>query len=149
MNLTDEQVMEVLKCCTNEDLACKDCPSHDLCDNNTFEMLRCILDLIKRKEKVIKFSTKEIVDLKIKVEQQRAEIERLRKVLENRGEICKSCDEKYTEKIKRAKADAIKEFADKAIKRICERVTPIPAQSYLVERCNEEIRNLVKEMVGD
>lgn len=73
-----------------------------------------------------------------KVEQQKAEIERLRKVLENRGEICKSCDEKYTEKIKRAKAEAIKEFAERVKQEI-----NFPLAVWKV------FDNLVKEMVGD
>lgn len=53
------------------------------------------------------------------------------------------------EYIEQTNAEAIKEFEDKVIKRICERVVaPTPEQSHIVERCNEEIHNLVKEEVG-
>ena len=48
------------------------------------------------------------------------------------------------------KAEAVKEFADLSIKRICEQVSaPTPSESYIVERCNQEIDNLLKEMVGE
>ena len=48
------------------------------------------------------------------------------------------------------KAEAIKEFADLAIKSICEKVSaPTPSESYIVEKCNQVIDDLVKEMVGE
>lgn len=47
------------------------------------------------------------------------------------------------------KAEAFKEFADLAIKKIYENVTPIPQQRYLVKMCIEEIENTKKEMVGE
>lgn len=47
--------------------------------------------------------------------------------------------------IERAKAEAIKEFADLAIKAICEKVSaPTPTESYIVEKCIETIDNLEK-----
>jgi hypothetical protein len=45
--------------------------------------------------------------------------------------------------------EAAKEFADLAIKRICENVTPIPQQRYLIKMCIEEIENTKKEMAGE
>lgn len=40
-----------------------------------------------------------------------------------------------------------KEFADSVIKNICEQVNaPTPSESYVVEKCNQVIDNLVKEM---
>lgn len=47
------------------------------------------------------------------------------------------------------KSEAIKEFTDLAIKTIRKNVTPIPQQKYLVERCIQEINNLVKQKVGE
>ena len=45
------------------------------------------------------------------------------------------------------RAEVIKEFADLSIKKICENVSaPTPSESYIVERCNQVIYNLVKEM---
>lgn len=56
----------------------------------------------------------------------------------------------HTDTAKRnIESEAIKRFEDKVIKRICERVVaPTPSQSYIVERCNEVIHDLVKEMEG-
>lgn len=52
--------------------------------------------------------------------------------------------------VKLSKSEAYKEFADLSIKRICEQVSaPTPSESYIVERCNQEIDNLLKEKVGD
>ena len=52
------------------------------------------------------------------------------------------------EKLERIYSEAIKEFADLSSKRICENVTPIPQQKYLVNMCIQEIENTKKEMVG-
>lgn len=53
-------------------------------------------------------------------------------------------------KMKTAKSDAIKEFAELIIKDICEQVNaPTPSESYIVEKCNQVIVNRLKEMVGD
>lgn len=73
------------------------------------------------------------------INRQKDEIERLKEfIVETRR-----CD-------KEIKFETIKEFADLSIKRICEQVSaPTPSESYIVERCNEEIDNLVKEMVGE
>ena len=47
----------------------------------------------------------------------------------------------------RAKAEAIKEFAERAEKRICEKVSaPIPSESYIVEKCIEVVYQIAKEM---
>ena len=146
MNLTDEQVIKALECCDIEQTDCWQCSLQNKWDCH-FILRKITLDLINRKDKALKFSAKEIVDLKIKVEQERAEIDRLRKVLENSGEICKSCDEKYTEKIKRAKADAIKEFAERLKKKAG--IFPYHYKGLIKAVTVEKIDNLVKEMVGD
>lgn len=92
MNLTDEQIIKALECCVKSTSrndcekmncpACKEfgCYYMDISDrDDSYEALveglgKTALDLIKRKDKVNKLSAKEIVDLKIKVEQQKAEI---------------------------------------------------------------------------
>ena len=54
------------------------------------------------------------------------------------------------DRLKTAKVEAVKEFADLAIKTICEKVNaPIPSESYIVEKCIEIIDDLVKERVGE
>ena len=44
---------------------------------------------------------------------------------------------------------AVKEFADLVVKNICEKVTPIPQQKYLINMCIQEIENTKKEMMGE
>ena len=183
MNLTDNEREKFLERCVNDDHCgdCPLEYLSDECMEYRSNLLSLALDLINRKQAVNKLQAKQIVKLKIKVERQKAdidfykerankyeaqvevlkeqtqkqkaEIERLRKILENRGEICKSCDEKYTEKIKRAKAEAVKEFAERLIHEIVNR--PSEIQSTSVEYLHgsayrqNEIVDLVKEMVGE
>ena len=105
MNLTDNEIIKALECCVKstsgndcEKLHCPACKEFgcyymDISDrDDSYEALvegmgKDALDLIKRKDKVNKLSAKEIVDLKMKVEQQRAEIERLTNKLEQREEM--------------------------------------------------------------
>ena len=77
MNLTDEQVIKALECCSksnsNEEY-CEDCPFKDTTGAYCMDLnIKSALDLINRKDKALKLSAKEIVDLKIKVKQQKAE----------------------------------------------------------------------------
>lgn len=53
----------------------------------------------------------------------------------------------YLEELEAAKAEAVKEFADLSIKKICKNVTPIPQQKYLINMCIKEIEKTKKEMV--
>ena len=80
MNLTDEQVIKALEIHGNMKFDnCEGCPylEGDSCEGFTkySQPFREVLDLINRKDKVNKLSAKEIVDLKIKVEQQKADID--------------------------------------------------------------------------
>lgn len=92
----------------------------------------------------------EIIDL---ITRQRAEIERLK---EEKSKLENKIDEMYPlvmqlpNAMQQAKSEAYKEFANLSIKRICEQVSaPTPSKSYIVERCNQEIYNLLKETVGE
>lgn len=70
---------------------------------------------------------------------QKAEIERLRKANESF-----SCMGKMYSEIK---SEARKEFAERAVKRICETVTaPLPTEEHIVAKCIETIDNLLAEM---
>ncbi len=85
-------------------------------------------------------STRLALDL---INRQKAEIERLKPFRDAAYDALKT---NYFA----IKAEAIKEFADLSIKRICKNVTaPTPTESYIVERCSQEIDNLVKEMEKD
>ena len=111
--MTDEQVINALECCVRatsgndcEKLNCPACKEFgcyymDISDrDDSYEALleglgKTALDLIKRKDKVNKLSAKEIVDLKIKVEQQKAEIERLQAELQRQMDITRGIVEDY------------------------------------------------------
>ena len=150
MNLTDNEIIKALEIHSNEQFDnCEGCPylDGDSCEGFTkySQPFREVLDLINRKNADVDFYKErankyeaQVEVLKEQTQKQKAEIERLRKILENRGEICKSCDEKYTEKIKRAKAEAIKEFAERVKQEI-----NFPLAVWKV------FDNLVKEMTGE
>lgn len=135
--MTDEEIIKALECCKvarlNQDCLDLKCPfsTEYGCNIDEEDLRNEALDLINRKD---------------------AEIERLKKILENRGEICKVCEGKYTEKIKHAKAKAIKEFAEKLTDRICENVNRSldnpDGNNYYPIDVYRDIDNLVKEMVG-
>jgi hypothetical protein len=119
--LSDNEIIKALECCTNEDRAdCEQCPLDDLNRNDCFSLIL----------------HKHSLDL---INRQKAEIERLE------GEIDKQYEQEKADIlgnmsdggtschwcIEQNRAEAIKEFAD------------------VVERCNQVIDNLVKEMVGE
>lgn len=79
------------------------------------------------------------------IDKQEAEIERLKDLYQK----CAYEREMFLTELNDAKAEAVKEFADLSIKRICEQVSaPTPSESYIVEKCNQAINNLLKEMEG-
>lgn len=124
MDYTDDEIIKALECCINDN--CNDCP--ETFGNCELTTMRNALDLLKR---------------------QRAEIERLNDKLDTAKREIVETIPLIAEDIKTAKAEAFKEFADLAIKKIYENVTPIPQQRYLVQMCIEEIENTKKEMVGE
>lgn len=86
MNLTDNEIIKALECC--RDCKCKDCPCYNKKTDGCKELdEQDILDLINRKDKVIKLSAKETVDLKIKVKEKQAEIERLTDKIDQQAEM--------------------------------------------------------------
>ena len=83
MNLTDEQIIKALECCEitrlNQDCIDLKCPfaTEYGCNIDQEDLRNKALDIINRKQAVNELQAKEIVDLKIKVEQQNAEIKEL------------------------------------------------------------------------
>lgn len=144
--MTDEEIMKALECCICstsrndcEDLNCPACKEFgcDFMDRSTEDYPDSLIQEIG----------KSALDL---INRQQAEIERLKKILENRGEICKLCEGKYTEKIKRAKTEAIKEFAERFEKEI--ETSPymsVPLKYTMLKNARQIKDNLVKEMVGE
>ena len=73
------------------------------------------------------------------VEKQQADIERLNKEVDRLSQCVLYHDGQVV--------DAVKDFGELAIKTICEKVcAPTPTESYIVEKCNETIDNLIKEI---
>ena len=82
--------------------------------------------------------------------------EELKQILEEqkklKEEIFAICAEnaRLKEENKRIKLETTREFADLAIKTICEQVcAPTPSESYIVERCNQIIDDLSKKAVDE
>ena len=122
--MTDNDIIQALECCYSLNLQkCKmKCPLRDkpLCSE---WLSKYALDLINR---------------------QKAEIESKNDLIHRQSDVISE----QKEKIERIYIDAVEEFAGLSIQRICENVTPIPQQMYLVDMCIQEIENTKKEMVG-
>ena len=113
-------------------------------------------ELIEELEKVRYNVTSEyhkaVIDAAIDtLKSQKAESERLTNIVDDGAEVCHNCHSKYAEKIKQAKAEAIKEFAE----RLKEHKIDVDVSfGYGREVYTEavaviEIDNLVKEMAGE
>ena len=129
--MTDHEIIEALDCCIRHE-KCEKCPMYKKCDFfydrdyvGAPDILILSLDLINRQRK-------EIENLQSEVEILQQWVESVPYTLQQATELIK--------------LEAIKEFADLSIKRICRAVTaPTPTESYVVERCTQEIDNLAKE----
>lgn len=108
------------------------------------------LDLINRKNAECKEcgsrTSESIEKLQKQIAEKNAENEQLTKDKESLAySLANAVGQKMT-----AKAEAYKEFADLSIKKICEQVTaPTPSESYIVEKCNQVIYNLLKELTNE
>ena len=114
--------------------------------NYLVKCLELVFEYINRQNAEIK-EWKRVVETWVEQhEKDKAEIERLL----NENHSLAIVQEGFKEVYKIAKSEAYKEFAELSIKRICEEVSaPIPSESYIVEKCNQTIDNLLKELVGD
>ena len=168
--LTDNEIKKALECCASEQYTCDQCPYQEIKHydyDNGFEIMpngkqyddwSCerwlnvdLLDLInrlqaenERLEKVVEYK-QGIIDVlftdnaKLLAKQSEIQATATTNVLRDM-ELA----------IEIAKAEAYKEFAELSIKRICEQVSaPTPSESYIVEKCNQAIYNLLKELVGE
>lgn len=132
--MTDNEIIEALECCRiariNKDCLDLECPfaTEYGCNIDSENLRNEALNLIYRKDKALKLSAKEIVDLKIKVEQQKADIEKFKKIdrLAQKTIDLQTADikkleaeiERLLQKMQQLKVDAIKEFAGKSEKAI-------------------------------
>lgn len=164
--MTDAEIIKALECCMDEMGCTKGCPCFDAkakgshCTvSKKFELEKLTLALINR-QKAENEALKHYYGECLKaLKNANAENERLKEeneILSKNADTAfqdglNEAQEVYAEQIKNeVKAEAIKEIADKAIQRICETVSaPTPTESYIVEKCNEAICKVKKEMAGD
>lgn len=91
---------------------------------------------------IIDINQKSSTDLKEILEEQKKLKEELLAICEENSQLKKEN--------KKVKLEATREFADLAIKTICEQVcAPTPSESYIVEKCNQIIDDLAKKAVGE
>ena len=135
--LTDSEIIKALDCCKYDD--CNNCPN--VSDNCHANLVDYVLDFIDRQKAEIEELYKTLDDKIVELQAMRnaansykSEVERL--------EYCNSVNVSSIgtlhERLKEAKAEAIREFAEKVKQEI--------NFSYAVWRVFD---NLVKEMVGD
>lgn len=140
---TDEEIVKALECCQSHTITdCRDCPNRASGDNCVNELMRNALDLIKRQKAEIAVlttavdnSTKEFLKLHDEYQDQKEEIERLNIELD----AMRGAANSYKMRYEKAKAEAIKDFAERVITLI-----------YSVDDINPvtewQIDNIVAEM---
>ena len=121
--MTDEQIVEALKYCSKGETICFMCPLYNKTDHCVDMLAKNALDLIDR---------------------QQAEIERLEKIRKADNNLITSLNKCY----ETAKAEAIKEFAEKLKEKCYEdfQETDEMLSPYVTD---DDIDNLLKEMLGE
>ena len=156
--LTDNEIIKALESCNAlvKMRTCKTCPLYTFEGCCTAEMLRQTVGLIARQKEQIEALIAGQETLQKALAEKTAEVERLKEypkcVYEYDGDITDYCLKSPCSNYKTAdeiKSEAVKAFADLVVKNICEKVTPIPQQKYLINMCIQEIENIKKEMVGE
>ena len=137
--MTDNEIIKALECCTDIDLdSCEKCPIRIECYNNTIDIKKDALDLIKRlqaenekNETIIRFADKTIST-------QKAENERLNGDLIIERTRRENAVNAYHE----AKAEAYKEFAEEIFE-----LFPKDKPNTVISRVT--VKHILKELVGD
>ena len=130
--MTDNEIIEALECCVKHNGNCEPCEIWEFCREHSDQMPIETLDLINRQKAEIERLNKELVENKA----DNRYIQRLEALFK-----CASME------LKTAKAEAIKEFAE----RLKENEQEVCSGHGIHERVVSvwRIDNLVKEMVGD
>ena len=126
--------------CQNCDLIGKGCCS--TCVNSLIKSFIGLFDRLQAENERLKSDLKEIGE----------DYERLDNAVTNGAEVCHNCHLKYAEKIKQAKAEAYKEFADnidKIFSKIERRVPDSKIIEQTVQICRKTIQIALKELVGE
>lgn len=150
--LTDNEIKKALECCSKSshfgECFENECPmvSEKGCAVGKETLYPYALDLINRLQAENSNLTSSLTSLQNDLTSAKAENEQLTKDKESLAySLANAVGQKMT-----AKAEAYKEFADLSIKKICEQVTaPTPSESYIVEKCNQVIYNLLKELTNE
>ncbi len=125
--MTDNEIKKALECCADHDNidACDDCPC---LEGKCISTTPYVLDLINR---------------------QQAEIERLQSAWFKKEETMQMIakeKQQYFDELQTARAEAIKEFAERLDDSLCKNIGP---SRKLYWKISADIDNLVKEMVGE
>ena len=138
--MTDNEIIKALECCSNypEEQSCSECPLNSRgADCLDFELGKFVLDLINRQKAEIESLKDKLNHSGGVIERQSAELDELTTKLE-KLQCSYDCELAYRKELhKQAKAEAVKELA--------ERLKDIYA---VHDGLHMTIDNLVKEMVG-
>lgn len=121
--MTDNEIIKALMRCTQEGGGCRNCPHNEECERGDSLMI-LVLDLINR---------------------QKAEIDRSNHIRAELSKIWIDIAKRETGYVELARAEAIKEFAEKLETRLANN-TDICAMVH--QSIVEQIDNLAKEMIG-
>lgn len=115
-------------------MTCKDCFHSEVC-----HVIKITFGFKEHAERLCEnFIDKDIIS------HQKSEIEKQNDLIHRQSDVISE----QKGKIERIYTEAVKEFVGLSIQRICDNITPIPQQKYLVDMCIQEIENTKKEMVG-
>ena len=137
--MTDNEIIKAVECCTTNGASCKDCPAFVKVDrSNCKKFFKGAIDLINRQkaEKEALINGQET--LQKYMAEQKAEIRKYK----NCYEQVKWERDLFEEQCKTAKAEAIKEFAERLKKSGFNGMDVVIPEEV-------DIDNLVKEMVGN
>lgn len=137
-NITDAEIVKALEWCNSLSKRCGDgCPYYEIPYKNgkrcSEMMIDDALDLINRLQAKNKELDEKLIIQKGLIDTQKAEIERLQKLLDDKCDKC----------IARDRAEAIKEFWKRFDKVLCENIGPSKRVYWKISSDGD---NIVKEM---
>ena len=152
--LTDNEIIKALECCyTTEnpwENPCKNCPLCDVEECNDVLMAEYVKDLINRLQAQNKDLAETVHNLTLekdalfdKLEELKAEVEKLNALIKTKNKLIKGLDQSISYAYDRA----IEEFAERLKEKSFQSFGNYGITRDVVEVC--DIDNLVKEMVGD
>lgn len=148
--MTDDEIIKALDCCNNGNCD-EDCPFF-FDRGNCYNLDDYVIDLINRQKAEIETNSAELKQyshnqkkLMQEVDRQKAEIESLKDSIQYGNEICENCQGDKEKGLKKARTNAIKEFAEMLKEKKRFAYAHLGKTHYTVYE--EDIDNLVQEMV--